>query len=169
MKTVHIFTDGSCRGNPGPGGWAFLLCYVDTQGHRHERVESGAVPHTTNHRMALEAVIQGLAALCEPCRVERSTDSEDVLMRLNGGGARKHLDSVQRLQAAAIHQVTPHDVHSHAGHPENECVDAFAQQAASTGVGKARRRGLTCHWAATWPVALVCTVSLSGLGARIAS
>jgi ribonuclease HI len=87
--------------------------------------------------MALEAVIQGLAALREPCRVERSTDSAYVLTLLNGGRARKHLDSVQRLQAAAtIHQVNPHDVRGHAGHPENERVDALAQQAASTGVGR---------------------------------
>jgi ribonuclease HI len=137
MKTVHLFTDGSCRGNPGPGGWAFLLRDVDTQGRRHERVESGAVPHTTNNRMKLEAVIQGLAALREPCRVELSTDSAYVLTLLNGGRARKNLDSVQRLQAAAtIHQVNPHDVRGHAGHPENECVDALAQQAASTGVGR---------------------------------
>jgi ribonuclease HI len=139
MKTVHIFTDGRCRGNPGPGGWAFLLRYVDAQGHAHERVESGAVPHTTNNRMELEAVIQGLAALREPCRVELYTDSEDVLKLLNGGRARKNHESVQRLQAAAIHQVTPHDVRGHAGHLENERVDAFAQQAASTGVGRGRR------------------------------
>jgi hypothetical protein len=53
MKTVHIFTDGRCRGNPGPGGWAFLRRYVDIQGRGHERVGSGAVPHTTNNRMGL--------------------------------------------------------------------------------------------------------------------
>jgi ribonuclease HI len=157
MKTVHIFTDGNCRGNPGPGGWAFLLRHVDTQGRRHERVESGAVPHTTNNRMELEAVIQGLAALREPCRVELYTDSAYVLTRLNGGRARKHLESVQRLQAVAtIHQVTPHDVRGHAGHPENERVDALAQQAASTGVGRGWRGpgGSPYHRAAIWVVAI---------------
>jgi ribonuclease HI len=57
MKTVHIFTDGSCRGNPGPGGWAFLLRCIDGQGRGHERAESGAVLHTTNNRMEIETVI----------------------------------------------------------------------------------------------------------------
>jgi ribonuclease HI len=53
MKTVYIFTDGSCRGHPGLGGWAFLLRDIDGQGRGHERVEPGAVPHTTNHRIGL--------------------------------------------------------------------------------------------------------------------
>jgi ribonuclease HI len=139
MKTVDLFTDGSCRGHPGPGGWAFLRRYVDGQGRGHERVESGAVPHTTNNRLELEAVIQGLAALREPCRVELYTDSAYVLKLLNGGRARQNADSVQRLQAAAtIHQVTSHYVRGHAGHPDHERVDALAQRAA-TGVGSGRR------------------------------
>jgi ribonuclease HI len=100
----------------------------------------GLYPHP-NNRMELEAVIQGLAALRAPCGVEFYTDLEDVLTLLNGGRARTHHDAVARLLAAAApHYLTPHDVRGHAGHPENECVDAFAQQAASTGV-RSRRRG----------------------------
>jgi ribonuclease HI len=119
------------------------------------------VPHITHHCRELQAIIQGFVALHGPCQVERSPDSDNVLTRLNGSWARQHHKSVQRLQAAAIHQVTPHDVRGHAGHPENERVDAFAPQAASTGVGSGgggwrsvRGRGLTCHRAAIWVVAI---------------
>jgi ribonuclease HI len=170
MKTVHICTDVCCRGHPGPGGWAFLRHDVDTHGRGHERVESGAVPHTTNRRMALQAVIQGLAALRAPCRVELYADAHEVITRLTSGGARTHHDVVTRLLAAAApHHLTPHDRRGHAGYPDHTRVDAFAQQVASTGAGRARRRGLTCYRAAIWPAALVCTDARSRLGARMAS
>jgi hypothetical protein len=112
--------------------------------------------------MELEAVIQGLAAWRAPGRVERSPDSEDVLMWLNGGRARTHHDVIARHQAtAAPHHLNPHDVRDHTMHPDRTGVDAFAPQAASTGVGSgggsrrsARGRGLTCHRAAIWVVAI---------------
>ncbi len=70
MKEVTIYTDGACSGNPGPGGWAALL-----QFGRHERVLTGGASHTTNNKMELQAAIEGLRALKEPCRVKLHTDS----------------------------------------------------------------------------------------------
>jgi len=71
MKKVQLITDGACRGNPGPGGWAAILRYG-----RHRKEISGSEPHTTNNRMELRAAIEGLRALKEPCEVEIVTDSE---------------------------------------------------------------------------------------------
>jgi ribonuclease HI len=71
MKKVRLVTDGACKGNPGPGGWAAILIYGP---HRKELV--GSEPHTTNNRMELKAAIEGLRALKEPCEVEIVTDSE---------------------------------------------------------------------------------------------
>src|SRR5688500_6847791 len=71
MKHVTIYTDGACRGNPGPGGWGVLLRYG-----RHEKILSGAEWQTTNNRMELTAAIQALAALKEVCKVELYTDSQ---------------------------------------------------------------------------------------------
>jgi ribonuclease HI len=70
LKEVTLFTDGSCLGNPGPGGWACILRYG-----KHERILRGAEPHTTNNRMELVAAINGLRALTERCRVTTITDS----------------------------------------------------------------------------------------------
>jgi hypothetical protein len=107
--------------------------------------------------MALEAVIQGLAAWRAPGRVERSPNSEDVHMWLNGGRARTHHDVVARLFVAAAAPITlsRDDVRGHAAHLDHTGVEACAPQAASTGVGRggegrrsARGRGLTCHRAA---------------------
>jgi ribonuclease HI len=168
---LHVITNGRGRGHPGPGGCAFLSCDVETQARGPERVEADAARPTTHHRMAFEAVIQDLAAWRAPGRVERSPNSEDVLMWLNGGRARTHHDVVARLFVAAAAPITVSrdDVRGHAAHLDHTGVDAFAQQAASTGVRRARRRGLTCHRTATWPVALVCTDARSGLGTRMAS
>jgi ribonuclease HI len=71
--TVEIYTDGACRGNPGPGGWGLVLRYGG-----HEKTLYGGEPHTTNNRMELMAVIQGLEALSRPCRVRVTTDSQYV-------------------------------------------------------------------------------------------
>ena len=71
MKEVTLFTDGSCLGNPGPGGWACILRY-----RKHERILRGVEPHTTNNRMELVAAINGLRALTEMCRVTVITDSQ---------------------------------------------------------------------------------------------
>ena len=70
VKEVIIYTDGACSGNPGPGGWAALLLHG-----RHEKVLTGGAPQTTNNRMELQAAIEGLRALTQPCRVEIHTDS----------------------------------------------------------------------------------------------
>jgi ribonuclease HI len=134
---VEIFTDGACSGNPGPGGWAAILRYRDT-----ERELAGGVPMTTNNRMEMTAAIEGLAALKRPCRVRVYTDSQylrDGIMRwLPQWKARawrtadkkpvKNIDLWQRLEeTAAAHQIEWIWVRGHAGHPENERADALAR------------------------------------------
>lgn len=133
---VEIFTDGACRGNPGPGGWAALLrCQQD------EKLLSGAEFETTNNRMELLAAISGLEALKRPSVVELTTDSQYVRQGITQWIANwkrrgwmtaarkpvKNQDLWQRLDAAnEQHQVTWHWVKGHSGHPENEAVDAAA-------------------------------------------
>ncbi len=136
---VEIFTDGACRGNPGPGGWAALLL----QGG-NSRVVSGAEPETTNNRMELTAAIEGLNCLTRPCRVTLSTDSEYLRLgitewiprwRANGWRTRrktavKNRDLWQRLDAVSqTHQIDWRWVKGHSGHPENEQVDRLANEA----------------------------------------
>jgi ribonuclease HI len=136
---VEIFTDGACRGNPGPGGWGTILRYGAV-----EKELSGGEPQTTNNRMELMAAIAGLEALKRPCRVRLYTDSQYVLggitQWLPGWKARnwrtadkkpvKNVDLWQRLDAAALsHQIEWIWVKGHAGHPENERADALARAA----------------------------------------
>jgi ribonuclease HI len=136
---VEIYTDGACRGNPGPGGWAALLRH----GGR-ERLISGAERETTNNRMELTAAIEGLAALKRPSRVAVTTDSQYVRQgvtqwvagwKRNGWRTAakqpvKNRDLWERLDAlAAAHQVEWHWVRGHSGHPENERVDQAANLA----------------------------------------
>lgn len=84
MKSVTIYTDGSCKGNPGPGGWAaILLC------NKHERVLSGGVPNTTNNRMELKAALQALRALNERCDVKLHTDSQYLKRAFTDGWIKK--------------------------------------------------------------------------------
>lgn len=138
-EAVEIFTDGACRGNPGPGGWAALLRYNAT-----EKVLSGAEPHTTNNRMELLAAIEALAALKRPSRVSLTTDSQYVRQgvqqwmanwKRNGWrtAARqpvKNRDLWERLDAlATTHHIDWHWVKGHSGHPENERVDQEANKA----------------------------------------
>jgi len=138
-EAVEIFTDGACRGNPGPGGWAALLRYNAT-----EKVLSGAEPHTTNNRMELLAAIEALAALKRPSRVSLTTDSQYVRQgvqqwmanwKRNGWrtAARqpvKNRDLWERLDAlTATHHIDWHWVKGHSGHPENERVDQEANKA----------------------------------------
>ncbi|HEV2099488.1 MAG TPA: ribonuclease HI [Stellaceae bacterium] len=136
---VEIFTDGACRGNPGPGGWAAIL--------RHRGIEkelSGFEPATTNNRMEMMAAISGLEALKRPCRVRLYSDSQylrDGITKWIHAWKRrdwrtadkkpvKNVDLWQRLDAAAAsHQVTWEWVRGHAGHPENERADALARAA----------------------------------------
>ena len=82
MKTVTLYTDGACSGNPGPGGWGAILCYGE-----HELSLSGGEAHTTNTRMELTAVIEGLKKLKEPCIVELYSDSKYVIDALSKGWA----------------------------------------------------------------------------------
>ncbi|ASR44171.1 MULTISPECIES: ribonuclease HI [unclassified Luteimonas] len=140
MKSIEIYTDGACLGNPGPGGWGALLRYRST-----ERELSGGEPQTTNNRMELMAAIAALEALTEPCRVDLHTDSQYVRQGITewlanwvrrgwktaGGGAVKNQDLWQRLQQACQrHEIAWHWVKGHAGHPENERADALATAAA---------------------------------------
>jgi ribonuclease HI len=137
-KVVELFTDGACKGNPGPGGWGALLRYGDV-----EKALCGGEPETTNNRMELMAVIRGLESLTRPSRVQVTTDSQYVKngitqwihnWKRNGWktAARKpvkNADLWQRLdQAVARHQVEWQWVKGHAGHPENERADALANQ-----------------------------------------
>ena len=138
MKSVRIFTDGSCRGNPGPGGWAALLRYKDA-----EKELAGFEDHTTNNRMELRAVVEALRALKEPCRVSLCTDSmylRDGITKWIHNWKRngwktsakepvKNRDLWVALdEAAQRHQVDWKWVRGHAGHPENERCDRLAKE-----------------------------------------
>ena len=140
MKQVDIFTDGACRGNPGPGGWGAILRYGDK-----EKELFGGEPHTTNNRMELMAAIQALEALKDPCEVNLTTDSQYVRKGItewlanwkkrNWQTAAKkpvvNKDLWQRLEAAAQpHRVDWIWVRGHNGHAENERVDLLALSAA---------------------------------------
>lgn len=133
---VEIFTDGACRGNPGPGGWGALMRY-----NGHEKRLSGAEDPTTNNRMELMAAIRALEALKRPCRVDLTTDSSYVRdgitrwihawkgrgWKTSAGQPVKNSDLWQRLDVAASnHQVEWHWVKGHAGHRENEIADRLA-------------------------------------------
>ncbi len=138
---VELFTDGACSGNPGPGGWGAILRYGGT-----EKELSGSAPDTTNNRMELIAVIEGLQALSRPCGVAVHSDSRYVVDAINKGwldnwqarGWRKaaargtgkpvlNRDLWERLiPLLATHQVTFHWIRGHSGHPENERADRLA-------------------------------------------
>jgi ribonuclease HI len=140
LPQVDLFTDGACRGNPGPGGWAALL----RMGNKEKEL-SGGEPLTTNNRMELLAAIRGLEALKRPCRVALHTDSMYVRdgitkwvhnWRRNGWRTSdkkpvKNAELWQELcEAASTHRVEWKWVRGHAGHPENERVDELACAAA---------------------------------------
>lgn len=141
MKRVEIFTDGACKGNPGPGGWGVLL-----RMGRHEKELSGGEPETTNNRMELTAAIRGLEVLREPCAVELYSDSRYLLdgiekwvhaWQRNGwvNAAKKPVKNADLwralIKAARPHRITWHWVKGHDGHAENERVDALASAAAA--------------------------------------
>jgi len=140
MKHVTIFTDGSCKGNPGPGGYGAILQYEDAQAcpergrrsRQYEKAISGGIAHTTNNRAELLAAIQALRALKEPCQVELYTDSQYLATVATGGRARANLDLVTELRALMqTHRVTVHHIAGHNGHPGNERADRLAQEAAT--------------------------------------
>ena len=138
-KHVLIFTDGACRGNPGPGGWGALLRYGS-----HEKTLSGGEKNTTNNRMELLAAINALKSLKQACKVDLYTDSQYVQKGISewiiGWKKRdwkksdkkpvKNADLWQALDKETTrHEVTWHWVKGHSGHPENEMADAIANQA----------------------------------------
>jgi Ribonuclease HI len=139
-ETVDLFTDGACSGNPGPGGWGCILRFRGVE----KELYGGENP-TTNNRMEMMAVLQGLNALTRPCTVAVYTDSEYVRKGmtewLRGWKARgwktadrkpvKNDDLWKALdEAAGRHSVSWHWVRGHAGHPENERCDELARQGA---------------------------------------
>ena len=137
MKNVTIYTDGACSGNPGPGGWAAILSHAG-----REKELSGGEADTTNNRMELTALIEGLHALKEPCSVTVTTDSKYVADGINKGWARSwqrngwvksdkkpalNSDLWEILLAELDrHEVTVNWVRGHSGHPENERCDQLA-------------------------------------------
>lgn len=138
MKEVEAFTDGACRGNPGPGGWGALLRHGT-----HERELCGGERNTTNNRMELQAAIEALRALREPCRVVLTTDSEYVRKgitewlpmwkkrqwRTADRKPVKNADLWQALEVEALrHEVEWRWVKGHNGHVENERADQLANR-----------------------------------------
>ena len=140
MDQIEIFTDGACKGNPGPGGWGAVLRKGAT-----EKELSGGEPATTNNRMELTAGIRALQALQRPCQIALHTDSRYVIDGITGWihgwqkngwktAAKKpvlNADLWQELQEATRrHRIEWKWVKGHAGHPENERADALASAAA---------------------------------------
>ena len=142
LPIVHIYTDGACLGNPGPGGWAALLRFG-----RHEKELVGAASETTNNRMELRAALNALQALTRPCEVHLHTDSQYLRQgitqwvhkwrRNDWRTANKKPVKNKDLWLALLQAIEPHQmqwewVKGHAGHRENERVDALANEAAHT-------------------------------------
>lgn len=135
MKTISLFSDGSCLGNPGYGGWAYILDY---NGKR--KMEFGASENTTNNQMELLAVINGIKALKEPCIINLYTDSSYVANSINEwliNWQKKNFKNVKNLELwleylkiSKIHKVNAFWVKSHNGHKENEECDKMARLAA---------------------------------------
>jgi len=138
MKKIEIFSDGACKGNPGPGGWGALLRFGDV-----EKSLCGGDKHTTNNRMELMAAIEGLTSLKEPCEVDLTTDSQYVRKGItewiqnwkkNGWktAAKKPVKNADLWQAldeqVARHTVKWHWVKGHSGHRENEIADELANK-----------------------------------------
>ena len=136
LPEVEIFTDGACKGNPGPGGWGAIL-----RSNGKERELSGGETLTTNNRMELTAAIEALKALKKPCHVQLWTDSNyvrDGITRWIHGWRRNGWKTADRkpvknaelwqalIDASAPHRIDWHWVRGHAGHPENERADALA-------------------------------------------
>ena len=142
LPIVDIFTDGACKGNPGPGGWGAVLRFGDT-----EKEMSGGEALTTNNRMEMMAAVEALNALKKPCRVTLHTDSKYMMdgitkwvfgwqkkgWRTADNKPVKNVEIWQALvKAAAPHQMTWKWVKGHAGHPENERADRLASAAADS-------------------------------------
>ncbi|MEW9854142.1 ribonuclease HI [Novosphingobium sp. M1R2S20] len=140
MKQIEIFTDGACKGNPGPGGWGAIL-----RMGRHEKELSGSDPQTTNNRMEMTAVIRALNALTEPCEVTVYTDSRyviDGMTKWIQGWQKKGWINASKqpvrnadlwhdlIEACRRHAIAWEWVRGHNGHVENERADKLASDAA---------------------------------------
>lgn len=137
MKTITLYTDGACSGNPGPGGWGAVL-----EWEGHEKELSGGEDSTTNNRMELTAFIEAVGLLKEPCEIRYCSDSQYVINGLEKGWAKswrargwKKADKspalnpdlwARALELAERHRITYVWVKGHAGHPENERCDQLA-------------------------------------------
>lgn len=139
MDAVEIFTDGACKGNPGPGGWGALL-----RCNGHEKTINGAENDTTNNRMELTAALEALKSLKRPCKVDLTTDSQYVRKGITEwihGWKKKGWKNASRQpvknsdlwkaldQATQQHEIQWHWVKGHSGHPENELADQLANEA----------------------------------------
>jgi len=139
MGIVEIFTDGACRGNPGPGGWGVLLRLNSV-----EKKLSGAEPDTTNNRMEMTAVIEALSALTKPSKVKLTTDSKYVIdgvtqwivnwkkrgWKTASKQPVKNVDLWRKIdELSQSHDISWHWVKGHSGHVENEHVDELANLA----------------------------------------
>lgn len=139
LKLIEIFTDGACRGNPGPGGWGAMLRY-----EQHEKLIKGSEPLTTNNRMELTAVIKALELVKHPCNIELTTDSKYVQKgvtewinnwKKNGWKTSnkkpvKNVDLWQQLDTIhKKHKVSWRWVKGHSNHRENEIADQLANEA----------------------------------------
>jgi len=138
---VHLYTDGACRGNPGPGGWGFILRHLKSG---KEMEDSGGDAESTNNRMELTAVVKGLQTLNRPCRVELFTDSVYVGKGISEWMAKWKVNGWKRREKGALKPVKNEDlwrqldellgrhrvkytrVAGHSGHPENERCDELA-------------------------------------------
>ena len=153
MQRVELYTDGACSGNPGPGGWAYILRHGPSGA---EREDSGGDPATTNNRMELTAVIEGLTALKAPSRVEVYSDSKYVLDGLKSWldqwkrrgwktAAKKPVkneDLWRRLdELRSVHELSFHWVRGHNEHPENERCDEMAVAARDLAAERASGAG----------------------------
>lgn len=135
MKKITLFSDGSALGNPGPGGYGVILRYGDK-----ERIISGGEEHTTNNRMELLGVIEGLRALKEPCDVTIISDSSYVIKGINewlDGWIKRNFAKVKNpdlweeyIRVAKPHRINGVWVRGHNGHPENERCDLIARDEA---------------------------------------
>lgn len=138
MPVVEIYTDGACRGNPGPGGWGAVL-----RSGKHEKELYGGEPNTTNNRMEMTAVVNALTALKNPSDVTLTTDSQYVRKgitewihnwkkngwKTSAKQAVKNADLWQQIDALSTeHTIRWEWVKGHSGHPENERVDALANR-----------------------------------------
>ncbi|MBB5021320.1 ribonuclease HI [Desulfurispira natronophila] len=145
MKHIKFYSDGSCLGNPGPGGYAAILCYQSHDGQEHEKTVEGYQANTTNNQMELQAVISGLRALREPCQIDLYTDSNYLKngitswihqWKRNGWKTSNKKPVANRdywveLDALARnHQINWHWVKAHNGHIMNERCDEAARKQA---------------------------------------